>query len=420
MTGATTGLTQRLVRFSRDSAGGVMVYVALMLPVLLGVAALSVDVGLWYANKRVVQSVADAAALGGALEVRREGDLSTLTPAATEYATENGYNSVADQLTINSPPLSGSLAGVANAVEVIVDRPVPSFLSAMLYDGQTTVSGRAVASAGTAGACIWALNPSDSGTVKVSGNAQVNMDCGIMANSNDPSAITQNGSSCINAASVAAVGGASGGCINPTPVSTNYVTDPMASVSAPSWSGCDHPSQVKANNNQTVDLDPGVYCNKITAQNGGRINFAPGLYVLDGAALTVHGEAYGSGVQFYLTENTGQNDNITFNSGSTVVLSAPGQGDDTYGLPTGMLFYQDRNSTDGINHIFNGQADMLLNGIVYLPNADVQFAGGGFADPTSTAIIADTITFTGNSQFGNYNVSPIAASPQLTTVTLVE
>ena len=78
------------------------------------------------------------------------------------------------------------------------------------------------------------------------------------------------------------VGGASGGCINPTPQTTNYVVDPMSYVTAPSWSGCDHPNQVKANNNQTVNLAPGVYCNKITAQNGGTINFAAGLYVLDG------------------------------------------------------------------------------------------------------------------------------------------
>lgn len=411
-------LSANLLRFCRESSGGVMVYFGLMLPVLLGVTGLSVDVGLWYANKRVVQSAADAAALGGALEVKRMGDLTTLTSAATEYATENGYNSSGDVLTINSPPQSGPYAGVANAVEAIVDRPVPSFLSAILYDGQTTVTGRAVATAGTADACIWALNPSASGAISVSGSAQVNMDCGILANSIDPSAITQNGASCINATSVVSVGGASGGCINPTPETANYVIDPMSYVSAPAWGGCDYNNQIKANNNQTINLVPGVYCNKITAQSGGTINFNPGLYVLNGAALTIHGDVHGTDVQFYLTENTGQNDNITINAGSTVDLSAPS--DNGAELPAGVLFYQDRNSTAGINHIFNGQTSMILNGIVYLPNADVQFAGGGAADPTSTAIIADTVTFTGNSEFGNHDISPVAANPQLVTVTLVE
>lgn len=410
----------KIRQFCRQEAGGAMVYIGVMLPILLGVAGLSVDVGLWYLNKRSVQSMADASALGGALEIRHVGDQTTLVSAATQYAAENGYDGSADVLTVNSPPLSGPYAGVANAVEAIVSRPVPSLLSGLVYGGQTTVTGRAVASAGVADACVWALNPTESGAVKVSGGAQVNMDCGILANSSSPSAITQNGASCINAASVTSVGGASGDCIYPDPQTTSPVADPMGSVSAPSWSGCDEPGQVKANNNQTLDLWPGVYCNKITVQNGGRINFLPGLYVLDGAALTIHGEAYGDGVQFYLTQNTGQNDNITINAGALVELSAPGQGEPTYGLPTGMLFYQDRNSAAGINHIFNGQGDMMLNGIVYLPNADVQFAGGAFADPTSTAIIADTVTFTGNSEFGNYDISPVAASPQLIKVTLLE
>ncbi len=102
-------------------------------------------------------------------------------------------------------------------------------------------------------------------------------------------------------------------------------------------------------------------------------------------------------MQFYLTENTAQNDNITINAGSTVQLSAPDYAAD---LPAGVLFYQDRNNSAGINYIINGQTDLLLDGILYLPNADVQFAGGASADPTATVIIADTITFTGDSEFG--------------------
>lgn len=418
MTDKTGKRPRTLLHFCREASGGVLVYFGLMLPVLLGVSGLAVDAGLWYANKRVVQSMADAAALGGALEIKRMGDLTTLAPAATEYAAENGYNSGEDVLTINSPPLSGPYAGVANTVEAIVSRPVPSFLSALLHDKQVTVTGRAVASAGTANACVWALNPTAGGAVTVSGTAQVNMDCGIIANSTSPDAITQNGASCINAAAIMSVGGASGSCINPTPTITNYVVDPLAHVAAPAWSGCDHNNQINANNNQVINLSPGVYCNKITANPGGTINFEPGLYVLNGAGLLFHGEAYGSDVKFYMTENTGSNDNITINAGAIVQLSAPY--DNSGELPAGVLFYQDRDSVAGIEHILNGQADMILEGIVYLPNADVRFAGGGAADPTSTVIIADTVTFTGNSEFGNYEVSPVAANPQLVEVTLVE
>lgn len=316
--------------------------------------------------------------------------------------------------------MSGPYTGVANVVEVILDRPVPSFLSSIVHPGQTTVTGRAVATAGTKDACVWALNPSQAGAITVTGGAQVNMDCGIMANSSSPSAITQNGASCVNATSITSVGGASGGCIYPDPETTDYVGDPLASVAAPAWGSCDYNGQVKANNNQSLEAWPGVYCNNITAQSGGTIHFNPGLYVLNGAALMIHGTATGTGVQFYLTQNTTQSANITINAGSNVNLSTPGQGEETYGLPAGVLIYQDRSSPAGINHTFNGQTSMILSGILYLPNADIQFAGGGAADPTSTAIIADTVTFTGNSELGNYDVSPVAANPQLVEVTLVE
>lgn len=87
MTDKPAILSGNLLRFCRETSGGVMAYVGILLPILLAVAGLSVDVGLWYANKRVVQSAADASALGGALEVKRMGNLTTLTPAATEYAT---------------------------------------------------------------------------------------------------------------------------------------------------------------------------------------------------------------------------------------------------------------------------------------------------------------------------------------------
>ncbi len=47
------------------------VYFAIAAPVLIGLAGASIDVGLWYANKRLTQSAVDSAALAGALELRR-------------------------------------------------------------------------------------------------------------------------------------------------------------------------------------------------------------------------------------------------------------------------------------------------------------------------------------------------------------
>ena len=58
--------------------------------------------------------------------------------------------------------------------------------------------------------CIWALNGSAANAVRVSGNATVNLACGILSNSDDPSAMVQQGNSCLTASSLYVVGGYSG------------------------------------------------------------------------------------------------------------------------------------------------------------------------------------------------------------------
>ncbi len=133
-----------LRRLWRDASGGVLVYTALIAPVLLGFGGLSVDVAAWYAGKRVVQTAADAAAIAGALEARRSG--AGLTAAAQSAAADTGYDpGRGDTLTINAPPASGLAAGDAEAVEVIVSRTVPTLLSRLVFAGPVTLSARAVA-----------------------------------------------------------------------------------------------------------------------------------------------------------------------------------------------------------------------------------------------------------------------------------
>lgn len=51
---------------ARDSTGAVLVFVALLLPVMIGVGGLVVDAGNWFSHKRHLQVQADAGALAGA------------------------------------------------------------------------------------------------------------------------------------------------------------------------------------------------------------------------------------------------------------------------------------------------------------------------------------------------------------------
>ncbi len=115
-------------RFRKDTRGGVLIYTAFILPIILGVAGMSVDMGTWYASKRVAQAAADSGALAGALEVMRinqdpsEPDITEAEIAviATAIASDNGYDyGAGDEIEVNYPPDNGSYAGAGDAVEVI-------------------------------------------------------------------------------------------------------------------------------------------------------------------------------------------------------------------------------------------------------------------------------------------------------------
>jgi Flp pilus assembly protein TadG len=71
----------------RASHGQATVLTVVFLTVLLGMAALVLDVGSWYRAKRAAQSTADAAALAGAQGLPNTGTATTL---AQQYATKNG------------------------------------------------------------------------------------------------------------------------------------------------------------------------------------------------------------------------------------------------------------------------------------------------------------------------------------------
>ena len=72
-----------------DEGGAVAVLVALMLVVLVGFAAIVIDIGHLYENRRQMQSAADAAALAGAHELIVGADQATVLNTANEYAHRN-------------------------------------------------------------------------------------------------------------------------------------------------------------------------------------------------------------------------------------------------------------------------------------------------------------------------------------------
>ncbi len=411
------GISGKLSRFLRDDRGGMLVQIALAVPILIGFSGLSVDIATWFAERRVVQTASDAGAIAGALEfVRSKGD-DYVTAAVTKDAGLNGLRA-GDTLIVNNPPTSGSQMGVSNAVEVIIQRPARSFLSGLFLADAGTIAGRAVAIADFDDTCVWSLDPGVSGAINVTGGGDVAMSCGIYVNSNDSQALVEGGGACLTATKIKVVGGYTGDCINPTPWTGGRAkADPLSALPPPSYGGCDFNAKIKVNAGQTETLDPGVYCKGIEVSASATLIFNPGLYVLDGANLTFNGQSTvtGHGVTFYLTPNGGPSDNLNIQAGAIVDLRAP----DT-GPYAGILFYQDRNAPRTNTHTVAGGATMHLEGIVYLPGQDLSFAGGTATEKSPAFLIADTISFSGAAHLGEFEGSSIEANPSLVTVSLVE
>lgn len=419
-------MTGRIRKFStkslKDRSGSVFVYTAIVAPLLLGFAGLSIDVGVWYANTRLAQAAADAGALAGALEVMRNSSAteSTVETAVGRDTAANGFTTAkGDTIDVEYPPDSGLYAGAMDSVEVIVSRPAKSFLSQLVFSGTTTINARAVARGVLNDTCVYSLNPDASGALKISGGAQVNLGCGVIANSSDSSALTENGTSCLTSTQIKVVGDYTGDCVSPAPLTgISPISDPLESIQAPAWdpADCDNTNYTAAGG-QTLNLTPGTYCGKINATSTGVINFAPGLYVLNNAGLSLGAQTTttGTDVSFYLTENNGTSENISMSAGATVTLSAPVDGP----LP-GILFYHDRNSPDNVTHRFTGGSNMHLEGILYFPNQEVQFSGGSSLSSSTSLIIADTVTFTGNTDIGDFENSPVLSNPLLVQAQLVE
>ncbi len=184
----------------------------------------------------------------------------------------------------------------------------------------------------------------------------------------------------------------------------------------------------------TVNLQPGTYCNGITIAddsygNSPTVNFAPGTYICGGGGLNISGHCTlsGTGCTFHNCADTSSDGysngpiSCGANSGDSVhcTLSAP-----TSGSCKGMLFTQDSaiggNSGGGSGwgwgwHSGNStdctikcDSTSHLDGAVYTPNANCTFSGSS-SSTGYTIVVADSVTLTGSStQTHNCNYTSLS------------
>lgn len=398
------GLMAILARLGACRSGNVMTLTGAGFVTLVGAAGLGVDTAQWYLWKRQLQQAVDAGARAGALGlIQSDFDDSV---AARELG-RNADNTLDVTIeAINSPPHSGAYTGDTGAVEVIASTHQKLPFSSVFIDFAPHVRSRAVATRVADGEyCVIALAPSGIG-VKAVGTADVNLGCGVGANSAIQAAIDLNGTSWIDAPSFHAVGGidASSRNIPSTAELQPYglpISDPLADrgLEAPTDpEGCTY-NKYANTPSSTVTLSPGRYCNGMTLK--GDTTLQPGVYIIDGGVFDVESSATvtGDGVTIVLTgSGPGNAAYAKIVGGSTMNLSAPTAAQDP--LWKNVLFYQDPIGSDH-ESTFAGGSELDLTGVIYFPSGDVKFTGNSGQHAECLLLVANHVTFAGTSSLNN-------------------
>jgi hypothetical protein len=137
----------------RDSRGQSLTIVAILVPLLIGVAALAVDVGNWYVQARKAQAAADAAALAAApLLDGTPNECSAATTAAQNSLTFNMPTAALAPAPIcpydpaaNPDGVTNVTAGSAYMIKVYVSQTAQTYLAKLFGFGSITVKKSAIA-----------------------------------------------------------------------------------------------------------------------------------------------------------------------------------------------------------------------------------------------------------------------------------
>ena len=169
--------------------------------------------------------------------------------------------------------------------------------------------------------------------------------------------------------------------VGPVTTGTVAVSDPLASLTAPSTSGMTVQStkQLVIPDHSTMTLNPGVYVGGIKIGNGDTITLNPGIYYLQGGGFIVNGNSTvsdgGLGVLLYNAPKAARRPD-QHRRRRNVTLSAMATG-----AYQGLSIFQDRNSTNQM--VVQGKNTLLtITGSIYAASASLNVTTGADLDFT--------------------------------------
>ena len=409
-------LTRRLRTFTGDQHGAVATVVAVAMPVLIGSMALSAEVGHWYVVRGDLQNAADVAAHAGAIQRRSGGDWQAIEVAARTVAESSGYDAAFGETFLVQPPQAGTPGDVEGAVEVILTEARPRYLTAFFDSEPVVVSARAIAGLGEGDpdtvACVLTLGD-DSRAMRLVGSGRIELQgCGAAINSTAADAFYMDGGGSgerFQATCAYTVGGTdvahwltpqlsqcdeieTGAPAVPDPYLLRPFPDPQEIATLP----CDgpqsypYPWQGPTTLTPTSQLPDGTrvmrFCDGFDSP-GGRLVLEAGLYYFEGD-LNIAQDTEVTGENVTLMVEGGRR--ISFAGGASFGLDAPDDG--TF---QGLLLVAAPHAGTVVEHVLAGAADSAVNGAIYLPSDQLEFAAGSGTFGGCLQIVARRVVASG-------------------------
>ena len=389
-----SGICRTLRRLIRNREGAIAPMVAIMFPLLIGSAALAVDVTEWTLTKRQLQQATDSAAIAGVYSLLQSSDV--------EQGVDDDLSRVASLNPARSVEIIHPVAGREDdpyAVSVRVTVPLTLAFSRLFLSHSPLVTATASATVVETGQyCAFAIGPDSSDGLLIRADSVVEGDCGIASNASSSDAMKIEKGATVAVKSLASYGGIDRGDAGAEPLRHGLrQNDPYEDTEPPlvPTTGCPNMTQ-NADAHRTLVIEPGCYGNLVL---NGTVRLQDGEYILNRGSLIIGPTANVScnACTIFLTSDDpegqpGSIGSVKIDQNATVNLSAPSQGPDA-----GIVIYQDRHVAGGDNENFiGGSGSSKINGLVYTPSESLHLDATWAPDVSCARFIGSRLILEGH------------------------
>ena len=419
------------MRGKKSEKGQAILLITAGIITLLGFAALAIDGGRLYSERRKIQGVSDTTAMTGALYLAHyQGTVDQAAKdeavvQALERAAENGYTSSEVTVTIADVTEGGHDFFVVTAH---IDSSVQPTLAKLFYPGDFSVAAKSVARVENntnpppfaLGQAFYAINKTACKAIDHQGNMDITVtNSGLFSNSSccssNTAAINIQGNATMNLTGDLTAAGCIDILKDDNVVTNNNVTGApqytLPTLTEPDCTGL----PVREYTGQST-LEPGYYPNGMQFSGGDTWTMNPGFYCLDNDFEIHNGALIGQGIMIFQ-----RNGSLHINGGlNDLRASQSGQVVDGAGVVwDGMLFFQAYGNTE--EFILNGNAGSYYQGTIFVPDGHCRLNGSGLGTALDTQFVCDTIEFKGDmTMILDFNQTTKYVPPPPTTISLVE